>query len=79
MVFHMKTTLIIPDQLVRLLKRVAAETGRTLSDVVADTLRRGLGEARTGGRVPALPVHRMGKPRVDLSDRDELYRAMEGR
>lgn len=38
----MKTTLIIPDNLVRELKRLAAERGQTLSAVVAEVMRRGL-------------------------------------
>lgn len=29
--------------------------------------------------LPPLPAHRMGAPKVDLADRDALYRTMEGR
>ena len=73
----MKTTLIIPDALVRELQRRAAGRGATLSAVVAETLRRGLVEPRAGD-LPPLPVHAMGRPLVDVADRDALYRAMEG-
>ena len=78
MIIHMKTTLIIPDELMRSLKRRAATEGRTLSAVVADALRHGLAPARTAS-VPPLTTHRMGRPNVDVADRDALYRAMEDR
>lgn len=78
MLFHMRTTLIIPDQLIRELKRRAARTGQTLSAVVAEVVRRGLAEPDRAERLPALPVHRLGRPRVNVADRDALDRAMEG-
>jgi hypothetical protein len=73
----MKTTLIIPDQVMRELKRRAAERGATLSSVVADALRRGLAEPGQPSEPAPLPTHRMGRPRVDLADREALFRAME--
>jgi plasmid stability protein len=78
MFFHMKTTLIIPDQIIRELKRRAAQRGETLSAIVAETLRQGLRGPTAGSAVSPLPVHRMGNPKVDVADRDALYRAMEG-
>jgi hypothetical protein len=77
MIFHMKTTLIIPDTLMRELKRRAARRGETLSAVVAEALRRGLDEPAPA-ELPPLPVHAMGRPLVDVADRDALLRAMEG-
>ena len=79
MIIHMKskTTLILPDHLMRELRRRAAERGETLSDVVAEALHRGLADAAPRGELPPLPVHRMGRPRVDVADRDRLYQAME--
>jgi len=77
MVFHMKTTLILPDNLVRALKQRAAERQQTLSAVVAEALRRGL-DAPPDAEIPELPLHRMGRPLVDIADRDALDRAMEG-
>lgn len=82
MIIPMKTTLIIPDRIIRELKRRAASRQQTLSTVVAETLLRGLdaGDVPSGQPAPApLPVHRLGRPRVDIADRDALYRAMEGR
>lgn len=78
MIIHtMKTTLIIPDELMRELKRRAADRGATLSAVVAETLRRGLQEPAEAGELPPLPRHPMGRPKVDVADRDALFRAME--
>jgi plasmid stability protein len=74
----MKTTLIIPDHLIRALKRRAALSGRTLSAVVAEVVRRGLAEPERSPDLTPLPVHRLGRPRVNLADRDALDRAMEG-
>jgi len=77
MLFRMKTTLVLPDHLVRALKRQATERGTTLSAVVAEALRRGL-EAPEVVEVPELPAYPMGRPLVDLADRDALYQTMEG-
>jgi hypothetical protein len=77
MFLHMRTTLIIPDQLMRELKRRAAQRRITLSDIVAETLRRGLANAAGIPAVVELPVHALGRARVDVADRDALYRAME--
>jgi plasmid stability protein len=73
----MKTTLVLPDHLVRELKRRAAKRGETISAIVAETLRRGLAALEQTGDVTPLPTHRMGRPMVDLADRDALYRAMD--
>lgn len=78
MFFHMKTTLMIPDHVFRELKRRAARQGETLSAVVAEALRRGLAEPEGAAEPAPLPVFRMGRPKVDLADRDALYRAMDG-
>jgi len=75
----MKTTLILPDHVVRELKRRAARRGETLSAVVAETLRRGLAQPDHAPELAPLPTHRMGRPLVDLADRDALYRAMDGK
>lgn len=81
MIIHMKTktTLVLPDHLMRELKERAARKGKTLSAVVAETLRRGLDAPSEPEPLPPLPVHGMGAPKVDLADRDALYRTMEGR
>jgi hypothetical protein len=81
MIFHMRTTLIIDRQLFRELKRIAAEQGRTLSDVTQETLRRGLAgqRRRQPGSPPRLRTFAMGRPRVDLADRDQLFDVLDRR
>lgn len=73
--FHMRTTLVIDDEIFRQLKRQAAAENRTLSEVTQETLRRGL---RRPARAPRparvkLRTFRMGPPLVDLADRDQLF------
>lgn len=77
MIFHMRTTLIIPDEIMRELKRRAAERGDTLSDVVAECLKRGLETPESPGDLPPLPAHSMGTPAVDVTDREALFAAMD--
>lgn len=77
MIYHMKTTLILPEHLLRQLKRRAARRGETLSAVVEEVIRRGLREHPPVAEPAPLPLHHMGRPRVDLADRDALYAAMD--
>jgi plasmid stability protein len=79
MLFHMKTTLILPDHVVRELKRRAARRGETLSAIVAETLRKGLAQPQDAPVLEPLPTYNMGRPLVDVADRDALYRAMDGK
>ena len=81
MVFHMKTTLVIDDGVMVRLKEEAARTGKTLSELVEAALRSMLDHqtSPTSKELPPLPSFRGGPPLVDISDRDALYQAMEGR
>jgi hypothetical protein len=79
MIFHMKTTLIIPDELMRELKREATDRGATLSNVVADTLLKGIGAKRTAKKSFKMRSYRCGKVFLNVADREQLYRGMEGR
>jgi hypothetical protein len=77
--FHMRTTLVIDDELFRDLKRRAAAESRTLSEVTQEALRRGLARPRRprrSGRVK-LPSFGMGSPRVDLADRNQLFEVLD--
>jgi len=51
----MKTTLDLPDELVRRIKIEAAQSGRKLKDLVAQLLEAGLLASRDRGAAPALP------------------------
>ena len=80
MVFHMKTTLNIDETVMRRLREEAAQRGTTMSALVEAGLRRVL-TTRTPADVqpdnlPPLPTWRSGGFRVDISNREELYRIM---
>ena len=79
MVFHMKTTLNIDDGVMLRLRREAARTGRTMSELV-ETALRGLLQAKPATvELRPLPSFTSGGALVDVADREALYRAMEGR
>jgi hypothetical protein len=81
--YHMRrTTLVIDDQRLVDLKRLAAARRQTLSSLVDEFLREGLHKEASVRAKPAklvLPTRHMGRPRVDVADRDKLYDFMEGR
>ncbi len=81
MVCHMKTTLNIDDTVMQRLREEAPRRGTTMSALVEAGIRRILDEApsegSTAGSLPPLPTRRSGGMLVDVSNRDELYRAME--
>ena len=79
MVFHMKTTLIIDDTVMKALKREAAASGRTMSELVETALRMLLSARRRPAALPELPVFDGGGARVDIANRDALYDLMEQR
>jgi hypothetical protein len=80
MLEHMRTTLNIQDDLMKRVKRRAAETGTTITEVVEKALR-----AAVAGQAPRRerytlrwnPVAGRTLPGIDLADRDSLYEAME--
>jgi plasmid stability protein len=82
MVFHMKrTTLVLDERQFTELKKLAAAEGRTLSSVTEEILRAGLASKRrrANRNLSRLPSWNMGRPRVDVADRNALCEAMEGR
>ena len=82
MVCHMKTTLNIDDTVMQRLREEAPRRGTTMSALVEAGIRRILdedpSEASTRDSLPPLPTRPSGGLLVDVSNRDELYRAMEG-
>lgn len=78
MVCHMKTTLNIDDTVMARLRREAARSGRTMSELVETALRRLLSSQPEAPDLPALPSFDGGRLLVDVADRDALYRVMEG-
>lgn len=75
----MKTTLNIEDSVMALLKKEAARRGCTMSELVESALRLLLKGKKSPQKMPPLPTFKSGGPLVDISDRDALYQAMEGR
>lgn len=75
----MKTTLNIDDGVMARLRRESARTGKTMSELVETALRLLLQGRREAPDLPPLPAFDSGGALVDLADRAELYRVMEGR
>lgn len=78
----MRTTVRLPDELMRAAKRRAQETGRSLTQLLEDCLRAELQRpARVRGVLEPLPTY-AGKglqPGVDLTDQAALDDLMTGR
>lgn len=77
MLFHMKTTLIIPDPVFRELKKRAVDRNTTISELATEYLRRGLRERPRPKRMPRLPSFSAGPPLIDITSHDEIYRALD--
>jgi predicted transcriptional regulator len=79
----MRTTIRLPDDLLRRAKQLAAETDRTLTRVIEDALREILGRRR-GDRVASRPVKLTSVGRgtafddIDLDNTASLLDRMEG-
>ena len=72
-----KTTLSIDDGLMIRLREEAARRGTTLSALVESALRLFLHRPRRRHELPPLPTFDSGGSLVDVSDREEVYRALE--
>jgi hypothetical protein len=73
MEIHMKTTLEIPDQLMRDLKELAARKGKTMSELVESALRTFLDEKPEAKELPPLPTFKSGGFLVNIDSRAEWY------
>ena len=77
MVFHMKTTLVIPDPLMARLRREAARQQTTISALVERAVRMLLEHDPTPQDLVPLPRFKGGRPLVDVANRDALYERMD--
>jgi plasmid stability protein len=77
MVIHMKTTLNIDDTVMARLRREAARSGRTMSELVETALRQLLRRPASTRDLSPLPSFDSGGALVDIADRDALYRVMD--
>lgn len=78
----MRTTVRLPDQLLRDAKRRAQATGRTLTQLLEDCLRNELQRSARGRQVVELLPSYAGRglqPGVDLNDASALEDVMSGR
>ena len=77
----MRTTIKIDDRLLVEAKTRAAQSGRTLNEVVEDALREAFARREDAKRQLELPVFRGGRlmPGVDLDDGASLLDLMDGR
>ncbi len=81
MLFLMKTTLTINETVMQRLREEAARRGTTMSALVEAGLRRVLARptppSAQADNLPPLPTWRSGGFRVDIANREDLYRVME--
>ncbi|MGH2725755.1 MAG: hypothetical protein ACRDKS_02140 [Actinomycetota bacterium] len=79
MVICMRTTLNLDDHLFRAAKKLAAERGITLTQVVEDALRAALNASTKGKpyRLRMFTVKGKGPLPVDVADRNALYDWLE--
>jgi len=78
----MRTTFNLDDELFRALKKRAAETGRTMTQLVDEALREMLERDRRpaeANEFPWVTVRGKVRPGIDITDRNSLLEAMEGR
>jgi hypothetical protein len=78
----MRTTLNIDDELMKSVKRKAAEVGLTITEVIEEALRENLYRKKNEKkpfRLRWVTVKGKLQAGVDLTDRDALYERMEGR
>lgn len=73
----MKTTLEIPDHLMRELKERAARDGTTMSELVESALRTLLAERPAPKALPPLPTFHSGGILVNVDSRAEWYDQIE--
>lgn len=75
----MRTTVNIDDPILKELKAVQKKEGKSLGRLISDLLAQALGERKSAQR-PMRSAVWISKPmgaRIDLSDREALYTAME--
>jgi metal-responsive CopG/Arc/MetJ family transcriptional regulator len=77
MVPHMKTTLEIPDHVMRQLKERAARDRTTMSELVEAALRTFLEEPREAKEIAPLPTWNSGGLLVNIDSRNEWYDALD--
>lgn len=74
-----RTTLDLDASVLMQLRRRARAERKSMGQLASERLAASLGSEREVEPPPfSLPVWHMGKPSVDLDDKDALWRALEG-
>lgn len=75
-----RTTLDLDASVLEQLCRRAASEHKSMGQVASEQLAVGLGKSVSGTPTPLdWPSRHMGKPRVDLEDKDALWRVLDER
>ena len=77
MVFHMKTTFNIDDQVMARLREESARQGKTITELVESALRLLFRQQKPKKTLPDLPSFEGGLPRVNIANREALYDLMD--
>jgi hypothetical protein len=75
--FHMKTTLEIPDGIMRDLKEKAAREGKTMSELVESALRTLLSDKPPAKQLRPLPTWNSGGFLMNIDSRAEYLDALD--
>jgi len=75
----MRTTIDIDDPILKDLKKIQQKEGKSLGRLISDLLAQAIGERKSqkASSKPARWISKAMGARVDLSDREGLYAAME--
>jgi hypothetical protein len=75
-----RTTLDLDSSVLEQLRRRARAERKSMGQLASERLAVGLREAESGEPGPlSWPTRHMGKPRVDLQDKDALWRLLDGK
>lgn len=80
MIFIMRTTISIDDEVLASAREQARSRGQTLGQFVEDSLRRQLAATDRRGPRPVVPVYRGGtgpRPGLDLTSNRALFEALD--
>lgn len=74
-----RTTILLEPILFNRLRNKAAKEGKTLTKLIQHFLREGLNRSikKISTKKVALPSFSMGKPKVDVNDRNQLWDIMD--
>lgn len=72
-----RTTLDLDSSVLAQLRRRAREEHKSMGQLASERLAVSLGQESVGSSAFEWPTWHMGKPKVDLQDREALWRALD--